>query len=47
MRKRKIKNYAGMDVIKLNPTDRKDKGWEYDEEVDIDKIPDKEKEVKK
>ncbi len=38
MRKRKVSKYGNTDIIKLKPHDRKDMGWEYDDEVDIDEI---------
>jgi len=36
MRQRKVIRYGNTDVIRLKPHDRKDLGWEYDDEVDID-----------
>lgn len=36
MRPRKIAKYGNADIIRLKPKDRKDLGWDYDDEVDID-----------
>jgi len=37
MRNRKVAKYGNADIIRLKPKDREDLGWEYGDEVDIEK----------